>query len=225
MLQKLKFNDPSKQVWIGSDLHIHHDRGFIFEPRGFTSVKEHDEWIINDINSLVSEDDIFIHLGDIMLNSNSNNDFENLLRRIKCKNIVHLFGNHHGPDGEFYKRKLKEQKNIENAELYPFTPDGYNITFLGNYAEVEINKKNVTLSHFPFSIFNKSHHSNWNLSGHSHGTNPNTLPDCKTSLVLDCGVDACKKYWNHSIFSWKIIQQIMKNKTHLILDHHGKLSQ
>lgn len=50
--------------WLG------HDKDFIYGPRGFNSIEEHDKTIIKNWNELVSWDDEVWLLGDCMLNDN-----------------------------------------------------------------------------------------------------------------------------------------------------------
>ena len=50
--------------WLG------HDKNFIYGPRGFDSIEEHDKTIIKNWNELVSWDDEVWLLGDCMLNDN-----------------------------------------------------------------------------------------------------------------------------------------------------------
>ena len=57
-------------IWFTSDLHLGHDREFIYKPRGFNSVYEMNEAIIANWNKVVQpEDDIYL-LGDVMLGNN-----------------------------------------------------------------------------------------------------------------------------------------------------------
>lgn len=58
------------KIWLTSDLHLGHNRDFIWGPRGFNSVEEHDETIIKNWNKLVSPDDEVWCLGDLMLGDN-----------------------------------------------------------------------------------------------------------------------------------------------------------
>ena len=54
-------------IYLTSDLHFFHDRGFIYEPRGFKSVHEMNDAIIENYNKVVNpEDDVYI-LGDLLL--------------------------------------------------------------------------------------------------------------------------------------------------------------
>ena len=57
-------------IWLCSDWHFGHSKGFIYEPRGFNSIEEMNETIVRRHNFLViHEDDVYV-LGDLMLNDN-----------------------------------------------------------------------------------------------------------------------------------------------------------
>ena len=57
-------------IWLTSDLHLGHDREFIWKPRGFESIQEMNETIIKNWNAIVKpEDEVYI-LGDVMLGNN-----------------------------------------------------------------------------------------------------------------------------------------------------------
>lgn len=58
------------KVWFSSDTHFCHDRGFVYEPRGFSNVEEMSEAIVQRWNSVVAPEDTVYLLGDIMLNDN-----------------------------------------------------------------------------------------------------------------------------------------------------------
>lgn len=54
-------------IYATSDLHLGHNRAFIYESRGFSSIEEHDQTIINNWNSVVNDNDTVYILGDLML--------------------------------------------------------------------------------------------------------------------------------------------------------------
>lgn len=58
------------KIWLCSDLHFGHNKPFLYEPRGFKTIEEHDAAIIKNWNELVSWDDEVWLLGDCMLNDN-----------------------------------------------------------------------------------------------------------------------------------------------------------
>ena len=59
------------RTFVTSDTHFGHDREFLYGPRGFTSIQEHDEEVIRRWNSVVNPEDEVFHLGDVMLNDNA----------------------------------------------------------------------------------------------------------------------------------------------------------
>ena len=54
-------------IYITSDLHFCHDRGFIYGPRGFKSVHEMNEALVKNWNELITPDDDVYVLGDLVL--------------------------------------------------------------------------------------------------------------------------------------------------------------
>ena len=56
-----------QKVWIMSDLHIGHNKKFVYERRGFQSIEEHNQALIKNIKSRVGENDDFYILGDLTL--------------------------------------------------------------------------------------------------------------------------------------------------------------
>lgn len=54
-------------IWFTSDLHICHDRDFVWKARNFENVAEMNEAIVEKWNKLVKPDDTVWNLGDIAL--------------------------------------------------------------------------------------------------------------------------------------------------------------
>ena len=116
-------------IYFTSDLHFGHNRDFIFGPRGFTNVQDHDETIIKNWNALVQPDDTVYILGDIMLNDNVKG-VRNFNRLNGTKFII--LGNH----------DTKERKEIYKTQLA-------NTTVIGNACTFKYGKYNFYLSHYP----------------------------------------------------------------------------
>lgn len=76
-------------VWVTSDTHFGHENIIKFCSRPFTSAKEMNEAMIENWNSVVGENDIVYHLGDVYFNKN-HSDFHN---RLKGKKRL-ILGNH-----------------------------------------------------------------------------------------------------------------------------------
>lgn len=70
---------------------VSHDREFLYKPRGFASIEEHDAAIIENWNKVVKSTDCVYLLGDLMLNNN-----EEGIRKLNRLNgtIFYIRGNH-----------------------------------------------------------------------------------------------------------------------------------
>ena len=53
--------------YFTSDLHIGHDKSFIWQARGFNSIEEHDTQILLRWNATVSPEDTVYILGDLAM--------------------------------------------------------------------------------------------------------------------------------------------------------------
>lgn len=181
-----------KKVFFSSDLHLNHNPSWeipIWKQRGFNSVQEMNDGIIKSINDAVAEDDILFLLGDFTLNCKME-QFHYLRGQIKCREIFTLWGNHPSPLLAYYKDRVSETFDVE--EVYPLFLA--NVTILGHYAEVIVNKQLIILNHFPLSIWNEQKRGAWHLTGHSHGGFEDTLPTTtNTGKILDVGWDVFRK--------------------------------
>ena len=54
-------------IWLISDTHLGHNKTFIWKARGFDSVWDMNNAIIERWNEVVKYDDIVYHLGDVMM--------------------------------------------------------------------------------------------------------------------------------------------------------------
>jgi len=79
-------------TYVTSDLHFCHDREFIYKPRGFDSIYDMEEKIIENWNNKVNDDDIVYVLGDFALGMDEHR-LNNIISRLKG-NIKLIIGNH-----------------------------------------------------------------------------------------------------------------------------------
>lgn len=174
-------------TYITSDLHLGHNQPFVYEPRGFSSIEEHDAAIIENINKVVGENDILYILGDLMLNDNENGI--NHLKQINCRNIFIVRGNH---------------DTNSRLELYAALP---NFTVLGHAELIKHKKWNFMLSHYPMATSNLDDEKKpfcrvWNCCGHSH---TNEKFD-KLTNSIHCELDA----WNNYPVEIEQIRELIK---------------
>jgi len=197
---KLTHNDDHK-VFFTSDSHFNHDKEFIYKSRGYSNRYEHNDVLIAKINEVVRPQDTLIHLGDFCLNITPP-EFEEILRRINCQNILYIWGNHNSCIRRMYEETLAGEYQRNDIEVYPYAVG--KITYLGYY-----------IHHYPHQIFNQMQKGAWQLSGHSHYTNPTTQLDNPDNKILDVGWDGHGKP-----LSFPEIQKIMMNKNHVKQDKH-----
>ena len=140
-------------IYVTSDLHFGHDREFIYGPRGFKSVQENDETIIEHWNSVVKPEDKVYILGDLMLNDNAHG-IECLKRLNGEKSFIR--GNHDT------KARLKLYMDEQGADI------GY----IGDACFLDYKGYHFYMSHFPTLTGNLDDrglkHMTLNLFGHTH---------------------------------------------------------
>lgn len=160
------------KIWLTSDLHLGHDRNFIWGPRGFNSVEEHDETIIKNWNELVSPDDTVYCLGDLMLNDN-----EGGCRKLNQLNgrIYIIYGNH---------------DSANRVQLYANIRP--NILGLGLAYILKYKGYHFYLSHYPTLCSNYDDDKSLRkqvigLCGHRHVIDP--FYDMDKGLIFHCEMD------------------------------------
>jgi len=197
-------------TWFSSDWHFNHK--LMLTTRNFGTIEEHDSFVLKSINDNVKEDDFLIYLGDFSLNSDLEKT-KGFLESIKCKNIYYIWGNHESYVRKIYKEALREQFDLEDVEIYPLKYK--NIIFVGYQAGFLINKRPYFASHFAHRIWDHSHYGCSHVSGHSHSSDPESLPDFKGCKRLDVGWDVFKRP-----ASFEEVEEIMSRKEVNPIDHH-----
>lgn len=96
----------SSKKWIISDLHFAHKNilKFAGSLRGGTTVKEHDAWLLDQINSVVKKGDLLYILGDIAMDKAGLDS----LHKIKCGQKILIRGNHDIYDTKDYLEHFQQ---------------------------------------------------------------------------------------------------------------------
>lgn len=169
-------------IWLISDTHLNHDKEFIWKARGFDSVWDMNNAIIERWNKVVKYDDVVYHLGDIIMG-----DLDNGIKLIKQLNgkIRLAIGNHDISD------RLKAFHNLYNFEDIQF---GYRL---------KEGKKTFLLTHYPLLSGNFDNSKTYSIHGHTHSPNP----FCEYDMMYNVNCDA----HNCTPVTWEDMLLAIKN--------------
>lgn len=133
-----------------SDLHIGHDKEFIWGARGFDSVEEHDSEILRRWNSTVTPKDNVYILGDLVMGTNES-EWDRIFSQLNGT-LIFVAGNH------------------DTDHKIDYYCNNYDMIFLGWATPYHYSKyKHFYLSHYPTLVSNfEDKKFVWNLSGHTH---------------------------------------------------------
>lgn len=216
MLKVLKFQNLLK-VFVTSDCHFRHDRDFIYKPRGYDSVTEHNVGLIKTWNERVSNEDIVFHLGDFVFKDPTGEYGLSFLNQLNFESLYLLPGNHASFIKQTYQKNLAAQFGEDcGFEVYPLKMDYYrNVFFLPNYLEIEVEKKMFTLCHFPIMSHSQQNRGSFMLCGHSHGNCELTNIKTGQGRRLDVGIDSFG-----GPISLKEVVRLIGGRDVNSLDHH-----
>lgn len=211
--EPIKFNHTN--IWFWSDLHIGHKceswENPLWKNRGFESVEEHDQTLVNRWNKNIKEDSTVFHLGDIMFGYNGEQRLLELLHNLKFNKLFLFGGNHHAGF-----KQLLERSDELNGVSY-LTLGHKQVYFVPNYLEVMICGQPIVLSHYPIASWNGQAKGSWMIHGHCHSNLYKSeigkiLYKCK---IVDVGVENCPEP-----ISFSGVRSTFKAKENLTFDHH-----
>jgi calcineurin-like phosphoesterase family protein len=180
MLKPLKFKSSEQNIWFTADLHVNHDKDFIFRryaDLGITNIPQYMQKVIEIWNKVVNVNDIVFNIGDSVFNDPKGEHTINLLKQLNGR-IYLLYGNHNSG----LKEILDEDELVRYCDI---TTNLNHVTNLGHYAEIIIDKQPIVLCHYPILCWNDYLHGTWMLHGHNHGR----FPDSKLGKIEDVGLD------------------------------------
>ena len=203
--------DKDRKVWIISDTHFGHKnicRGVtawrlpdgsipISQTRDFDSISEMNEMIVNNINSVVGQDDVLIHLGDWSFGG-----FENIKifrDRIVCKEIHLILGNHD-------EHIEKNRDGIQ--ELF---------TSVNHYTKLMYKFETLVLMHYPIDSWDGLNKGHIHLHGHCH------LPQQKVfgkGRRMDVGIDGNMFFMPYDLDNVVKIVKMRDIRSNMDGDHH-----
>jgi calcineurin-like phosphoesterase family protein len=205
---------PRQKLYFTSDTHYNHKNicrstsnwGPESVTRDFPTLSKMNDTIVNNINAIVGQDDILIHLGDW---SFSGFEFISEFRnRIVCQNIYLILGNH---DHHIERNK----DNIKNIFVETSHYELLNVID----EDSDDLEYGFVLSHFPIVSWHDMNKGRFHIFGHVH------LPGHKKLMpgkAMDVGIDGN----NLRPYEMKEVISLLEGrpiKTSVILsDHHEK---
>ena len=127
-------------IYFTSDLHFGHDKEFIYKPRGFNSIEDHDNTIIENWNNIVTEDDDVYVLGDLMLGDKEYG--LNCLKRLRGK--IHIVAGNHDTTNkiDLYSTKLNNVVEIKPIIILKYNKYKF---YLSHYPTITSNLEKDSL--------------------------------------------------------------------------------
>lgn len=166
-------------TYFTADPHVSHQRILELTQRGkkFSSIQEHDEYIVARINERVGSEDQLYIIGDV----GKKRDVNWLLDNLKVRDVRLAPGNHDENECsmQFLRHSFKVVEHILEHKFKDKNGVGHR----------------MVMCHYPFLVFNQSFRGGYMLHGHVHrNLNPyykQFLPHART---LDVGIDSAFEF-------------------------------
>ena len=136
------------EIFFCSDHHFNHDKEFVWKRRGFNSVEEMNETIVENHNQLVKPNDIVYMCGDLMLGSDTQAGLDYVRRMNGVKFLV--VGNH---DTDSRIEAYRESGLFQDIQF------GYRLS---------VAKRHYLVTHYPTLVENYDKIKLVNIHGHTH---------------------------------------------------------
>lgn len=160
-----------EQIYVTSDLHLFHKNmiGWDMPYRNiFSNTFEMHEQIINNWNSVVSENSIIYILGDVCMKNGKLAN--NILERLNGRKRL-IVGNH-----DKYNDLKKYYNHFELVDFYEEIKYLYDDKFY-----------HIVMFHYPIMQWNRKHFNSILLCGHSHGAIEHEVKE--KNIIYDVGLD------------------------------------
>jgi calcineurin-like phosphoesterase family protein len=197
-----------QNLFFTSDFHIGHANVIKFDGRPFSDLNEMHERLIQNWNSVVSDDDIVFYLGDLSHRCHPET-VKWFVNQLKGK-IHFIMGNH-----DRY-RDISRLNRFERIYGDDTTLGGATI----NVKDSDVNRgyQSIVMCHYSVLSWNKAHYGAWQIHGHSHQSltkNPEMEWFYKRK-VIDAGCNG----WDYTPISYTQLKDVMKTRIIKPVDHH-----
>lgn len=141
-------------IYFTSDLHGNHDRGFIYQPRGFNNIQNMNEAIVKNWNETVQSDDEIYVLGDLCLGGP--NSLEANKRFIESLHgRIHVIRGNHDTDARV--KMYRECANVVEVVDALYLNYGKYHFYLSHYPTFTSNLEKETLESCLINLYGHTH--------------------------------------------------------------------
>jgi calcineurin-like phosphoesterase family protein len=208
----LKFKTSVQNVHFVSDTHFSHDREWLVKSRGYNSIQEHDEGIIEKWNKQVQPQDVVWNLGDFIFLKGAEERMEKIIRRLNFSTLYLQPGNHLAGF-----KQLKEKHGRQYV-----LEDGRIVEFRNDYDEIIVDNRGMVLCHYPIISWNGMAGGSILVHGHCHsklvGTEIGNL--LYKARAIDVGIESFGRP-----VSFQEIVEIVDKRGIVTFDHHDAKTQ
>lgn len=160
----LKVDAKETDIVFWSDTHFNHACAHweipLWKARGFESVEQHNETLIERWNSVCNKNTIAFHLGDFIFGKDSIQNFKDLVsNRLNFSKLYVMPGNHCSGWKQVFEEQPGNAFKINQNKTVFFVP---------NYLEVLANGVPLALCHYPLASFHGQSRQTIHLHGHCH---------------------------------------------------------
>lgn len=144
------------KIFVTSDLHFNHSREFLFAPRGFSSVAEMNEAIIERFNSIVSDEDDLYILGDLCLGGGGEEILAANMALIERLNgrLHIILGNHDTPARIKMYALCKNVVDIKYADMIHYRHYHF---YLSHFPTLTANLEKESLHQCTICLYGHTH--------------------------------------------------------------------
>lgn len=170
----------NNKIWFCSDKHHGHSNVLSLCSRHFPNITEHDDYLIQNHNQYVSDNDTVYDLGDFAFRCSS----FYAVNRLKDVNghIKIILGNHDKPLRQAYRKGLLKDM-LKSGKIEIIGGENAIDQHISISTMIDINGQKIFLSHYALRTWPNAFRGSWMLYGHSHSN----LPMFYKSM--DIGVD------------------------------------
>ena len=143
-------------IYLSSDLHFSHNRDFVYEARGFQTVEDMNEAIIERFNSVITKNDELYVLGDLCLGGGGAEAVSANKALIERLNgTLHIIlGNH---DSQRRIEMYQECKNVESIDYATVIKYKKYHFYLSHYPTLTGNLEKESLKQMTLGLFGHTH--------------------------------------------------------------------